>query len=194
MHTVFSQPKYLLKRQGLAIMGKYCLYGLQNDTPLLLIEEKSQWIPPEVATHVYLDEQKKQEILTLRQSDGKLFHTEVIDAETKQKIGGLGMAADTVSEIVKDAWHITDTDDQPIGKVFEKSVGQSLVRQMLGSDVPQQMNITVGDTLVAELRQKVKMMGYELSIDFSMDAAHLLDRRLGIAAAIYIALHQAKES
>ncbi|MBI5300885.1 MAG: hypothetical protein HY868_02015 [Chloroflexi bacterium] len=194
MHAVFSQSGYVLKRQGLAISAKYRLYGSQNDTPLLFIEEKSQWIPPDVTTHAWTDEQKKQEILTLKQSDNKLFHTEVIDAETGQKIGGLGMAADTVSEIVKDAWHITDAEDKPIGKVFEKSMGQSILRQMLGNDLPQQMNITVGDTLVAELRQKVKMMSYELVIDFSMDAAHLLDRRLGIAAAIYVALHQGKET
>jgi hypothetical protein len=193
LHAVLSQTRYVLKRQGLAISGKYRLYGLQNDVPLLFIEEKTQWIPPDVTTHAWSDEQKKQEILTLKQSDNKLFHTEVSDAETGQKLGGLGMAADTVSEIVKDAWHITDTDDKPIGKVFEKSATQSFLRQMLANDLPQQMNITVGDTLVAELRQKVKMMGYELTLDFSMDAAHLLDRRLGIAAAIFIALHQGKE-
>jgi hypothetical protein len=56
VHTVFSQPKYTHKRQGLAIGGKYRLYGLQNDTPLLFIEEKSQWIPPDVTTHAWTDE------------------------------------------------------------------------------------------------------------------------------------------
>jgi hypothetical protein len=76
----------------------------------------------------------------------------------------LEIAADTVSEIVKDAWHITDIDDKPIGKVFETSVGRSILRQMLGNDFSQQMNITVGDTLVAELCQKVTMFGYCLAI------------------------------
>lgn len=55
------------------------------------------------------------------------------------------------------------------------------------------MYITLGENLVGELRQKSKMIGYELTIDFSMDTTHLLDRRLGLAAAIFVARHQGLE-
>ena len=194
MHTVFLQTQYILKRQGLAITGKYRLYGLQNDAPLLFIEEVMKWLPPSVSTHVYADEKKKQEILTFKESPDADIDVVIVDAESGQKIGAIGTAADTASEIIKDAWHIMDANDKPIGKVFEKSTAQSVVRDLLDNELPQQMNITVGETLVGELRQKVKMMGYELAIDFSMDGAHFLDRRLGIAAAIFIALHQGKET
>ena len=194
MHAVFSQSGYVLKRQGLSISGKYRLYGLQNDTPLLFIEEVIKWLPPSTTTHVYADEKKKQEILTLKDSPVADIDVDIIDAESGQKIGAIGTAADTASEIIKDAWHIMDANDKHIGKVFEKSTSQSVLRDLLDNELPQQMDITVGDALVAELRQKVKMMGYALAIDFSMDGAHLLDRRLGIAAAIFIALHHGKEA
>ncbi len=37
------------------------------------------------------------------------------------------------------------------------------------------------------------MVGYGLTIDFSMDVTQYLDRRLGIAAAIYSTLHHGKQ-
>jgi hypothetical protein len=115
--------------------------------------------------------------------------TDVIDAESGQKIGGISASADDLAESIKDAWVIADADDKPIGKVFEKSAVRSVLREVLNNELPQQMDVTVGDSLVAELRQKVKMVGYELAIDFSMDVAHILDRRLGIAVAVFVALH-----
>jgi hypothetical protein len=194
MHTAYAFTEYVLKRQGLSIGGKYRLFGPQGDTPLLFIEEKTVWIPPSVTTHVYADEKKKQEILTLKQSPAEGVDVDVIDAATGQKIGAIGPAADSASEIIKDAWHILDTGTNPIAKVFEKSAARSVARELLSNALPQQLDITIGETLVGTLRQKVKPLGYELTIDFSMDAGRLLDRRLGLAAAIFVALHQAKES
>lgn len=192
MNIVFSQTNYVLKQQGLAISGKYCLYD-QNDNPLLYIEEKVKWIPPSTTVHVYTDEKKTKEILTLKDSLSEYVEMDVIDAESGKKIGGIGITADDLSEFIKDAWSITDADDKPIGKLAEKSTGQSVLRELMDNELPQQLDIKVGETLVAELRQKVKMIGYELMIDFSMDIVHILDRRLGIAAAIHTALHNGKE-
>lgn len=193
MHAEFLQTGYVLKQQGLSIGGKYRLYSPQGDEPLLFIEEKTKWLPPSTTTHVYADEKKKQEILTLKDSPADDVDLDVIDAESGQKIGGLGMSAENVSEIFKDAWLITDAAGQPIGKVFEKSAGRSVLRGLLDNELPQQLEITAGDTLVGTLRQKSKIAGYELVIDFSMDVTHLLDRRLGMAAAIFVALHHGKE-
>ncbi len=118
---------------------------------------------------------------------------DVIDAESGQKIGGINIAVDDLSEIIKDAWSITNADDKLIGKMAEVSTGQSLLREMADNELPQKLDIKVGETVVGELRQKVKMIGYELNIDFSMDTARLLDRRLGVAAAVHVALHHGKE-
>jgi hypothetical protein len=193
MNTVFMQTGYVLKRQGLSLSGKYQLLGLQDKQPLLFIEEKVKWIPPSTSVHVYLDDKKKQEILTIKdRPDGT--DMDVIDVESGQKIGSICTSADDLSEVIKDAWMITDASDQPVAKLAEKSTGRSVVREMLDNELPQQLDIRYGETLVAELRQKVKITGYELAIDFSMDVAHILDRRLGIAAAIFVALHQASET
>ena len=192
MNAVFLQTGYVLKRQGLSISGKYRLVAPQSDQPLLFIEEKIKWIPPSKTVHVYADEKKKQEILTIKDRPDDT-DMDVFDAESGQKIGGIGLSADDLSEFIKDAWTITNADGKPIAKVFEKSTGRAVLRGMLANGLPQQLDIMAGETLVGELRQKLKMAAYELTIDFSMDVAHILDRRLGIAAAIHAALHQGSE-
>jgi len=191
MNIVFSHPNYVIKQQGLAISGKYCLYD-QNNNPLLYVEEKVKWIPLSTTVHAYADEKKTKEVLSMmdRPEDSDM---DVIDAVSGQKIGGIKYTVDNLSEFIKDAWAITDADDKPLGKVAEISTGQSLLREATGNELPQKLDIKVGETVVGELRQKVKMIGYELNIDFSMDTVHLLDRRLGIAAAIHVALHHGKE-
>ena len=191
MNIVFTQTSYVLKQQGLAISGKYCLYD-QNDEPLLYIEEKVKWIPPSTTVHAYADEKKKQEVLTIKDRPDDT-DMDVIDTESGQKIGGIVTSADDLSEFIKDAWAITDADNKPIAKVAEISTGQSMLRELTENALPQKLDIKVGETVVGELRQKVKMIGYELMIDFSMDINHILDRRLGIAAAIHVALHHGKE-
>jgi hypothetical protein len=193
MNTIFMQTGYILKRKGLSLGGKYQLLGTQDKQPLLYIEEKVKWIPPSKTVHMYLDDGKKQEILTLKEKPDDT-DMDVIDVESGQKIGGICTSADDLPEFFKDAWMITDAADQPIAKLAEKSTGRSVARELLDNELPQQLDIKCGETLVGELRQKVKMAGYELAIDFSMDVAHILDRRLGVAAAIFVAFHQASET
>ena len=192
MNAIFLQSGYVLKRQGLAIAAKYRLTGLQGE-PLLFIEEKIKWIPPSTSVHMYADEKKTREVLTFKDGKSADVGTDIFDAESGQKIGGIGTTADNLAEFIKDAWVIVDAEDKPVAKVAERSTGQSIARELLSHDLPQQLDIKVGETLVAELRQKVKLAGYELEIDFSMDTANLLDHRLGIAAAVHVALHQGRE-
>jgi hypothetical protein len=192
MHAAFSQSQYLLKRKRLSLGGKYQLFGMQADQPLLYVEEKSSWRPLGSAVHVYADESKAQEILTLVTSDSDDIEMDVLDAQSGQKIGGFGTSADDVGEVFKDVWAITDANDKPVGKVFEKSAGRSVLREVAGNELPQKMDITLGETPVGELRQKVKAVGYQLAIDFTMDPTGLLDRRMGIATALFVASHQNK--
>jgi hypothetical protein len=191
MNSVFSHTKYVIKQQGLAIGGKYGLYDESGD-PLLYVEEKVKWIPPSTTVHMYADEKKTREILTMKDRPEN-SDMDVIDAESGQKIGGIITSADNLTEVVMDAWEITDADDKLIGKVTEISLGQSMLRDLADNELPQKLDIKIGEAVVGELRQKVKIIGYELNVDFSMDTSNLLDRRLGIAAAIHAALHHGKE-
>ena len=67
-------------------------------------------------------------------------------------------------------------------------------RFLLGSLLPQNYDMTFGETRVADLRQRFNLFRYELDLDFSMDIARMLDRRLGIAAGILLATVEGKQS
>lgn len=193
MNLIFADSQYVLKRHGLSIFGKYRLYDLQNN-PLLYIEEQKKLIPPSTTIHLYGDEKKGQEILTIKDNSADGVDFDVLDVASGQKIGALTETVDDASDLVKDKWSILDADNNVIGKMSEKSAGHALVREHTEGAVPQKLSITVGNELAAELRQKVTLLGYQLTIDFSPDSANKLDRRLGIAAAVLAALHQGQES
>ena len=69
-----------------------------------------------------------------------------------------------------------------------------LRRLLLGTWLPQNYDMTIGQTRVADLRQNFNLFRYELNLDFSMDISHLLDRRVGIAAGILLAAVEGKQS
>jgi hypothetical protein len=195
MDRIFGESRYLLKRQGLAITGKYRLFEAQGKEPLLFIEEKSKWIPPSITYHIYADEKKTREVLTLKdRPDDPSEDMDIFDAQSGEKICSLVADADSLSEVFKDVWVFQDPKGKVLGKVFEKSLSKSLLREMITHDIPQQLDIKVGNIEVGELRQLVKPFSYELSIDLSKDVSGLLDHRLAVAAAIYIAYHQGKET
>jgi hypothetical protein len=193
MHAAFSRTTYVLKRKGLAIAGKYQLLDSESGEPLLFVEDKTQWLPPKRFGHVYSDESKTHEVLTLVTSEVDGVDMDVIDAESGAKIGGFGRLAEPTLDFVFDEWAITDASDQPIGRLAEKGAARSAARHFMSNDVAQALDLTVGETLVGELRQKVKPLAYELVADFSADGARTLDRRMGVAAAIFVAMHQGSE-
>jgi hypothetical protein len=195
MDRIFAENQFILKRKGLSIAGKYLLFDAQGKEPLLFIEEKSKWIPPSITYHAYADEKKTREVLTLKdRPDDPTEDMDVFDAQSGEKIGSLVSDSDSFSELFKDVWTIIDAEGKTQGKVFEKSLSKSLMRELVTHDLPQQMDIKVGEIEVGELRQKVKPISYELVIDLSKDVSGLIDHRMAVAAAILMAYHQGKET
>ena len=161
MNNLFSQSEFLLKRQGLAIGGKYKLFGSEGKEPLLFIEEKTKWLASSTTIHAFADEKKTREILTLKdRPSGSAEDMDVYDAESGQKIGSLVMDAKSVSEIFKDVWEMRGADDKPIGRIFEKHLSKSLARELISHSLPVKLDVAIGDVEVAEFRQKFKAVGY----------------------------------
>jgi len=63
----------------------------------------------------------------------------------------------------------------------------------LGTLLPQNYDVLMDDTRVADIRQKFNLFRYELNLDFSMDPTNRLDRRLGIAAGILLATVEGRQ-
>jgi uncharacterized protein YxjI len=191
MNSIFQFPNYLLKRQAIALTGKFRFYDPAGRL-VLFSEQKMFKLREDI--RVYSDEAKSQEVLSIKARQILDFSAayDVVDTEMNQKVGALRRRG--LRSLLRDEWEVLDVNDQVIGKLFEDSIGLALLRRfLLGSWLPQNYDITIGEMRVADLKQRFNLFRYELDLDFSMDTAHHLDRRLGIAAGILLAAIEGKQ-
>src|SRR5512138_118536 len=191
MNPVFMFNAYLLKRQVLALTGKFRIYDPSGNL-LLFSEQKMFRLREDI--RVYADEGKMQEMLMIKARQILDFSAayDVVDSASGQKVGALRRRG--LKSILRDEWQVLDVNDNPVGLLYEDSMGQALLRRfLLGTLLPQNYDVTVGSERVGDLRQRFNPFAYQLDMDFSMDAAHQLDRRLGIAAGILLAAIEGKQ-
>ena len=191
MNPIFQFPTYLLKRQAIALTGKFRFYDPAGRL-VLFSEQKMFRLREDI--RVYDSEDKSREVLSIKARQIMDFSAayDVVDTELNQKVGVLRRKG--LRSILRDEWEVLDADDRIIGQLFEDSVGMALLRRLLlGSWLPQNYDLTVGETRVADLKQNFNLFRYELNLDFSMDTLHRLDRRVGIAAGILLAAVEGKQ-
>jgi uncharacterized protein YxjI len=192
MNSIFQFPSYLLKRQALALTGKFRFYDPMGNL-VMFSEQKMFKLREDI--RVYADESKTREVLNIKARQIIDFSAayDVVDAELNQKVGALRRRG--LRSILRDEWEVLDSNDNIIGLLFEDSVALALLRRLLlGALLPQNYDMTMGDTRVADLRQNFNPIRYELNLDFTMDPTARLDRRLGIAAGILLAAVEGKQS
>jgi uncharacterized protein YxjI len=192
MHSlVFQSDRYLLKRQVFALTGKFRIYDpLEN---LVLFSEQKMFRLRE-DIRVYGNEAKMHEVLTIKAREIIDFSAayDVVDSATGQKVGALRRRG--WKSLLRDEWEVLDASDQLMGKLFEDSARRALLRRfLLGTLMPQNYDLTIGPDRVADLRQRFNLFAYRLDLDFSMDSAGRLDRRLGLAAGILLAAIEGKQ-
>ena len=86
------------------------------------------------------------------------------------------------------------TDFNDFGVLKEDTLNQALLRRLFfGRFLPQNYDLILGDERVADYRQHRKLIGYELDINFQMDVNKLLDHRLGLAAAVLLAIIEGRQ-
>ena len=192
MNPIFQFPNYLLRRQAIALTGKFRFYDPAG-TLVMFSEQKMFRLREDI--RVSSDESKSQEVLSIKARQLLDFSAayDVMDSTMNQKVGVLRRKG--LRSLLRDEWQVLDANDNLIGQLFEDSIGMALLRRfLLGSWLPQNYDLTVGGSRVADLRQNFHLFRYELNLDFSMDISHQLDRRVGIAAGILLAAIEGKQN
>ena len=192
MNPIFQFPNYLLHRQVFALTGKFRFFDPSGNL-VMFSEQKMFKLREDI--RVYSDESKTQEVLSIKARQIIDFSAayDVVDTAYNQKIGTLRRKG--WSSMLRDEWQVLDANENQIGVLFEDSMGQALLRRfLLGSLLPQNYDITLGETRVADLRQNFNLFRYELNLDFSMDPSQKLDRRLGVAVGILLAAVEGRQS
>lgn len=192
MNPIFQFPSYLLKRQVFALAGTFRFYD-PNGNQVMFSQQKMFKLREDI--RVYADENKTQEVLSIKARQIVDFSAayDVVDTAMNQKVGALRRKG--WSSILRDEWQVLDANDNQVGVLFEDSMGLALLRRfLLGSWLPQNYDLTIGEARVADLKQNFNLFRYELNLDFSMDPSQRLDRRLGIAAGLLLAAVEGRQS
>jgi hypothetical protein len=192
MNPIFEHSSYVLRRQVFALTGKFRFYDpLEN---LVMFSEQKMFRLRE-DIRVYSDESKQTEVLMIQARQIIDFSAayDVIDSATGAKVGVLRRKG--WRSLLRDEWEVLDAQDQPIGLMFEDSMGLALLRRfILGSLLPQNYDLTVNSVRAADLKQRFNLFRYELDLDLSGNTARQLDPRLALAAAILLAAVEGKQS
>jgi hypothetical protein len=192
MYTVFTYDNYTLKRQVLALTGKVRVYtpdgqiGLYSEQKMFKLREDIR---------VFSDESRSSELLWIqaRQVIDFAAAYDVTDRTSGQKVGALRRKG--WSSLVRDAWEVLDPMDQIIASIREESAGLALLRRfLLGSLLPQRYEaIDASESVLANYQQLFHLFRYEMEIRFASGPIQL-DRRLGLAAGILLAIIEGKQS
>ena len=191
MNPIFQFPSYLIKRQVFALAGTFRFYD-PSGNQVMFSQQKMFKLREDI--RVYSDETKTQEVLAIKARQIIDFSAayDVVDSATGQKVGALRRKG--LASMLRDEWEILDINDNVRGKLFEDSMGLALLRRFLTGLIPQNYDLLFGETRVADYKQNFNPFTYELNLDFSMDTAGQLDRRLGIAAGILLAAVEGRQS
>jgi uncharacterized protein YxjI len=192
MHSAFQYDHYILKRQVFALTGKFRLYNPNGD---LMLYSQQKMFKLKEDIRVFSDESMTQELLVIQARQIIDFSAayDVIDPIYNTKVGVLRRKG--FRSIMRDEWEVLDVYDQYLGILQEDNLTRALLRRfLLGSLLPQDYDLLIGEQRVADLRQQFNLFRYELNLDFSMDTAHQLDHRLGIAAGILLGTIEGKQS
>jgi uncharacterized protein YxjI len=192
VNPAFQYDQYSLKRQVFALTGKFRFYNPSGQL-VLFSEQKMFRLREDI--RVYADESKSQELLTIKARQIIDFSAsyDVFDGAAGQKVGALRRKG--LRSLLRDEWEVLDTEDHTIGMLFEDNMTLAMLRRLLlGSLLPQNYDLTLGNDRVADIKQRFNLFRYELDVDFSMDGARRLDRRVGLAAAILLAAIEGKQS
>ncbi len=180
----FQYNQYLLRRQVLALTGTFRLYA-PNGAIVIYCKQKMFRLKEDI--RAYTDESMAQELLFIKARQILDFSAtyDVFDSSSGAQVGTLRRKG--LRSIVRDEWEILDAKGLSLGILQEDSTLYALLRRLfLGSFLPQNYDIWIGDHQAADIRQRFNLIRYELDLDFSMDQTNLLDRRLGIAAALLL--------
>ncbi|HUF37663.1 MAG TPA: hypothetical protein VMN57_04000 [Anaerolineales bacterium] len=190
MNPAYSHNRYSLKRQAIALTGKVRIY---DPSKRLVLFSEQRMFKLKEDIRVYADESKSAEVLTIRARSVIDFSAayDVIDVAAGEKVGVLRRKG--LRSMLRDEWELLDPRDALIGVLTEDSLQLALLRRLLSSLIPQNYDVLIGGRRAADLKQRFNPFRYEMDLDFSMDISGGLDRRLGLAAGILLAVVEGRQ-
>lgn len=190
MNNIWGQSEYIIRKKVFSVMGaKLHIYNSSEEL-VLFSQMKAFKLKEDIA--LYTDETMGTELLRIKARKMIDFSAtyDVYDSETGETLGALRRKG--LKSIVKDEWVILDPRDNEIGYIKEDSMFMALVRRVV-TLIPQKYNVEIGGMVIPAFRQNFNPFVTKIIADFSEDRKGLLDRRIGLAAAILLCAIEGKQ-
>ena len=191
MHSAFIHNQYLLKRQVLALTGKFRLY---DPNGLLVLYGQQKIFKLKEDIRLFSDESMSQALLHIQARQIIDFSAayDVFDPIYNSQVGTLRRKG--FRSFLRDQWDVLDSQEQPLGVLLEDNPTRAFLRRLLlGTLLPQDYDLFIGEQKVADFKQRFNILRYDMDLDFSLDTTKQLDRRIGIAAAILLGTIEGKQ-
>lgn len=189
--AVFSHKSYLVRRKIFKLFG--AAFHIYDPEGNLAFYSKMKAFKMKEDIRLYTSEDMQTEVLSIKARSIIDFSAayDVVETNTNTKIGALKRKG--MKSIVKDEWIILDAEDNQIGFVREDSALLAMVRRLITTIIPQKYHGEINGERVCEFKQNFNPFVVKINLDYSMDSKGLLDRRLGIAAAVLLCAIEGKQ-
>jgi uncharacterized protein YxjI len=189
----FQHNNYLVRRKVLKLFGgAFHVYDPTGQV-VLFANMKAFKLKEDIRLYEGEDMQTELLLITARRVLDISSEYDVTDSQTGQKVGVLKRKG--LKSMVRDEWILMDSMDQTIGTVREDSTAMALIRRFIpfANLIPQQYNGEIRGVPVCTFKQNVNPFVMKIAVDFSADVNRLLDRRLGLTAAILLCAIEGKQ-
>ncbi len=171
-------------------------FGVDNPNGLVELYANHKGFEIEENLRLYSGEDMTSEVLRIGARNGRDASSiyDVTDATNEEKVGALRhkMGKSTA----RDEWEILDARDRLMGTVVEESLTLALVRGLVkfaSPLLPRNYDVHVGGRDVGRYTRNQNSKLVRVACDFALDQNGVLDRRLGLAAAILMCAPQSKQ-
>jgi uncharacterized protein YxjI len=191
MDERFQHPTYLVRKKIMKLFGGvFHIFGPNGDV-IMYSKMKAFKLKEDIRLYTGEDMQTELLVISARKALDFSGTYDVVDSASGEKVGALRRKG--MKSILKDEWHVLDTNDQQVGAILEDSMLMALLRRFVTSLIPQTYHGDIGGTPVLTFKQNGNPFVTKLNLDFNEDTQGLLDRRLGVAAGVLLCAVEGKQ-
>jgi uncharacterized protein YxjI len=186
----FANDRFLVRKKVLQIFGGS--FHIFDTAGQLLFYSQMKAFKLKEDIRLYTGEDMGTEVLTIKARQIVDFSAayDVVDSQKQEKVGVLKRKG--FKSVFRDEWIVMDANDREIGLIQEDSMALALLRRVINL-IPQTYHGEINGTRVCKFQQNFNPFVMKITVDFSEDKRQLLDRRLGIAAAILLCAIEGKQ-
>lgn len=189
----FNYPTYLVRKKVFKLFGGAFHITDPSGNVVFYSEQKAFKLKEDIRLYTGEDKQTEALVIKARQIIDFSAAYDVVDPMTNEKVGALKRKG-LKSTFLKDEWIFMNQNDQEIGTIKEDNMLLALVRRFLVNLIPQEYHGDIDGREVCTFKQNFNPFVTKITVDFSQDFNRLLDRRLGIAAAVLLCAIEGKQT